>query len=230
VYVAWFGLKRPREVLGGLAVAVALAVGLYWLTADQIGDFFRDTALMKVDDMLFGSRTVGLDRSSRHSQYQVVLDLARRYPAGIGYGVTSETFAQGRTYEGMEVFPGQISLIGYFLVAAGYLGALLFIVLLARRLIRANRCTHLQSALVPTGIALFTHHMFVAEQSLPFLWFYLALVDAAYGCRRHYAVATVLRDPHTLAGWNGTPISWCRFRAGTVDLRHSGRPGLRLKR
>ena len=190
VYVAWYGLKRPREVLGGLAVAVALAIGLCWLTADQMGDFIRDTALVKVDDMIFGSRTLGLARSSRHSQYQVVFDLAKQYPAGIGYGVTSQTFAQGRTYEGMEVFPGQISLIGYFLVSAGYLGALLFIVFLARRLIRANRCVHLQSALVPTGIALFTHHMFVAEQCLPFLWFYLALVDAAYSCQRRRERAT----------------------------------------
>jgi hypothetical protein len=179
VYVAWYGLKRPREVLGGLAVAVALAIGLCWLTADQMGDFIGNTALVKVDDMLFGSRTVGLDRTSRHSQYKVVFDLAARYPAGVGYGVTSQTFAEGRTYEGIEVFPGQVSLIGYFLVSAGYLGAFLFIVFLARRLIMANRCGHLQSALVPTGIALFTHHMFVAEQYLPFLWFYLALVDAA---------------------------------------------------
>jgi hypothetical protein len=184
LYLATRISSRSKQTLTYVVTCLAVATIVVAFANQYVMDFVKNTMIVKAENLLVGGQMSTSDVGRREA-YRIVVEIAQKYPFGIGFGITSAAANAGALYEGIAVIPGQISLFGYLLVAGGFPALLLFLGFYYSKLRKASKLPGLSARLLAIGFGLFLHYLFVTDQELPFLWFYLAVVDSLYRVRQN---------------------------------------------
>jgi len=175
---ALFSLNIRSKKSFALSVAM-ICIVLLVIVSDVTKPFVEATVGVRVATFLNPSQGYNSSASERLQLYQNALVVFLSAPLGIGWGMTSQIASEKQRFSGIAFEDaGFINLYAEILVACGFLGLILFIKFIGKRIVRLARSRSFESQMVFLSVfSLSLHYIFISNYWFPMLWFSLALAD-----------------------------------------------------
>ena len=170
-----YGAKRALVA----ALCIGIPVALIAITSDDVSFVLYEIIARKFLEFSTSDGGLEAETFSRPEAYSLGLAILTERPFGIGWGSLSQQAASSLPLFGTELKgTGLISLPLEVGAAAGWLGLLLYLVVVFRKLKRLSAVRSLPSRLVFFSLLWVSlHHVVVLEFWFPMLWLSMALAD-----------------------------------------------------
>lgn len=169
-----------KKSIMGLTILSTIAVIV--LSSDVTQIYLSEIVGSRLEifaDSSFQSNISAIDRSSR---YQNAIQFFLSAPFGIGWGTVSQLATNQNTFAGILLDDGGlISLYAEVLVASGFLGLIMFLIFMGKKMLRIVKLKSFESQLIFISLlSLSLHYIFISNYWFPMLWLALALADTVY--------------------------------------------------